>query len=272
MAGQVDIKDFLRSTFTDLDSNLLASEAKCKDFMSFYGGLVSDKRGSFLGELAETYGFNSQKCMALAAESGQGDGEAALLTMADKLRVSLQPRYRLLFTLVGRVDGGLQFLVNLRADVLGLTRQRSNTAVEAALFQELNVCLRELLTLWFSPGFLDVQRVTWDSPCELVQQVCKFEAVHPVASWQDIKRRVGTNRRVFAFTHRAMPNVPVVVLHVGLAPKISASLHSLLEKPSLCDSDTTAAGKGGGQAKEEREDPTNTHAAVFYSITSTQKG
>ena len=31
--------------------------------------------------------------------------------------------------------------------------------------------LRELLTLWFAVGFLDLQRVTWTSPCDIVQKV-----------------------------------------------------------------------------------------------------
>jgi len=31
--------------------------------------------------------------------------------------------------------------------------------------QQLNVTLREMLSLWFSVGFLNLERVTWRSPC-----------------------------------------------------------------------------------------------------------
>ncbi|GFS26907.1 malonyl-CoA decarboxylase [Elysia marginata] len=243
----------------------LHGNVKCKEFIKYYGELTADKRGSFLCMLADNYGFDTKKSKTLAAESGKDESETALLAMADKLRVSLQPRHRTLFSLIVRVNGGLQFLINLRADVLGLARQRTNTELQACLYQELNACLRELLTIWFTPSFLDVQRVTWDSPCDLVQQMCKFEAVHPVTSWQDIKRRVGSNRRCFVFTHRSMAGVPVVVLYVGLASEISACLHDLIDKPSICERDEKTA-------KKEEEDPTKIHASVFYSITSTQKG
>lgn len=40
--------------------------------------------------------------------------------------------------------------------------------------QRLNITLRELLSMWFSVGFLAVERVTWKSPCEMLQKVNFF--------------------------------------------------------------------------------------------------
>lgn len=66
----------------------------------------------------------------------------------------------------------------------------------------------------------------------------RYEAVHPVRNWTDLKRRVGPYRRCYAFTHAAMPGEPLVVLHVALTEDISSNiqvssntfpgLHSLL--------------------------------------------
>lgn len=52
----------------------------------------------------------------------------------------------------------------------------------------------------------------------------RYEAVHPVRNWTDLKRRVGPYRRCYAFTHAAMPGEPLVVLHVALTEEISNNI------------------------------------------------
>lgn len=38
-------------------------------------------------------------------------------------------------------------------------------------FQEMNGVLKGMLSEWFSSGFLNLERVTWHSPCEVLQRV-----------------------------------------------------------------------------------------------------
>lgn len=52
----------------------------------------------------------------------------------------------------------------------------------------------------------------------------RYEAVHPVRNWTDIKRRVGPYRRCYAFTHASMPGEPLVVLHVALTEDIANNI------------------------------------------------
>jgi len=54
--------------------------------------------------------------------------------------------------------------------------------------------LRDLLAIWFTTGLLNVERITWQSPCELVQRISEYEAVHPIRTWTDLKRRLGPYR------------------------------------------------------------------------------
>lgn len=54
--------------------------------------------------------------------------------------------------------------------------------------------------------------------------VYRYEAVHPVRNWTDIKRRVGPYRRCYSFTHASMPGEPLVVLHVALTQDISDNI------------------------------------------------
>uniref|UniRef100_A0A4W3JG54 Malonyl-CoA decarboxylase n=1 Tax=Callorhinchus milii TaxID=7868 RepID=A0A4W3JG54_CALMI len=124
-------------------------------------------------------------------------------------------------------------------------------------FKEMNGMLKSLFSEWFSVGFLNLERVTWQSSCELLQKISEYEAVHPVRNWTDIKRRVGPYRRCFVFTHSAMPGEPLVVLHVALTDHISSNIQAIVrEVPS----------------PEMTEDPKKITTAIFYSISSTQQG
>lgn len=61
--------------------------------------------------------------------------------------------------------------------------------------------------------------------CVLWLQISQYEAVHPIRDMTDLKRRVGSYRRCFVFTHGSMPGEPVVVLHTALTCSISSSIH-----------------------------------------------
>lgn len=87
----------------------------------------------------------------------------------------------------------------------------------------------------------------------LLLQVAAYEAVHRVRNWADLKHRLGQDRRCYAFFHTAMPNQPLIVLHVALTQNISDSVDTIVKQRDVIgDSDVTTA--------------------IFYSITSTQKG
>ena len=111
-------------------------------------------------------------------------------------------------------------MVDMRKDLLDLLKQTDvkSSESEFAALKALNLNLKNLLSNWFSVGFLQLEQVTWQSPCSLVEKICDYEAVHPIVSWNDIKKGVGNNRRCFVYTHPSMPGEPVVILHVALTP------------------------------------------------------
>ena len=45
-------------------------------------------------------------------------GEATLLGIEERLRSALNAKYQQLFSQIGRVEGGVKFLVDMRADIL----------------------------------------------------------------------------------------------------------------------------------------------------------
>jgi malonyl-CoA decarboxylase len=48
----------------------------------------------------------------------QEKGEALLLMTEERLRHTLIPQYQQLFSKIGRINGGVKFLVDMRADIL----------------------------------------------------------------------------------------------------------------------------------------------------------
>lgn len=99
------------------------AEGQCADFVSFYGGLAEvAQRAELLGRLAQGFGVDHGQVAEQSAgvlQLRQQPREAAVLLQAeDRLRYALVPRYRGLFHHISKLDGGVRFLVQLRADLL----------------------------------------------------------------------------------------------------------------------------------------------------------
>uniref|UniRef100_UPI00398EB9D7 malonyl-CoA decarboxylase, mitochondrial n=1 Tax=Pristiophorus japonicus TaxID=55135 RepID=UPI00398EB9D7 len=231
-------------------------EAQTREFVCFYRGLAAARRPAFLTRLATEYGADHDRVAELCGRvaEAQSRGLGALLQAEDRLRHSLTPRYKFLIGHISRLEDGVKFIVDLRADVLQCLSSKSADSPE---IREMNGILKTLLSNWFSIGFLNLERVTWQSSCELLQKISEYEAVHPVRNWTDIKRRVGPYRRCYVFTHCAMPREPLVVLHVALSDDISNNIQAIVRQ---------------GPSPETTEDVNKITAAIFYSISSTQPG
>ncbi|XP_055001571.1 malonyl-CoA decarboxylase, mitochondrial [Sorex araneus] len=233
------------------------AEGQCADFVSFYGGLArAAERAQLLGRLARGFGVDhgqvAEHCAGLLQLRARPREDAALLLAEDRLRHALVPRYRGLFQHIGKLDGGVRFLVRLRADLL---EAQARKLLDGPHVREMNGVLRALLSEWFSQGFLCLERLTWHSPCEVLQKISESEAVHPVKDWMDMKQRVGPYRRCYFFSHCTSPEDPLVVLYVALTRDISSAIQEIVEAPPA-----------------EAEQPGRVQAAVFYSISLTQPG
>src|SRR5690606_522224 len=97
----------------------------------------------------------------------------------------------------------LHLLVELRADML---RWRNQVAGLTVLERELE----GLLSSWFDVGMLELRPITWDSPASLLEKLIQYEAVHEIRSWDELKHRVASQRRCYAFFHPRMSDVPLI--------------------------------------------------------------
>ena len=93
-----------------------------------------------------------------------------------------------------------------------------------------------------------------------------------------LKARVGIYRRCFVYTHLSMPGEPIVVLHVALTNNISSSIASIIKHHRKVKRHATIDGAGldtsttNLQSLQEIEEPSLCTTAIFYTITSTQRG
>ncbi|KAK5867798.1 hypothetical protein PBY51_012259 [Eleginops maclovinus] len=223
-------------TYETRDKSPPPPESNSLEFMHFYSSLDKEDKLGFLTKLSQDFGVDHKNLSELAVRllDTQLRDLTTILQVEDRLRYGLTPRYKQLLNHISRVEGGVKFLVDLRADVLEII---SSKASESPHIRDLNSTLKSLLTEWFSVGLLRLERITWQSPCEILQKISQYEAVHPVRNWSDLKRRVGPYRRCFAFTHAAMPMEPLVVLHVALTEDISDNIQSIVREFSTLESE-----------------------------------
>ncbi len=164
-----------------------------------------------------------------------------------ELRQALvSPRMRLLQRFAVEPDG-MRFLVDLRAE---MRPQRKADKRLLALDAEL----QQLFSTWFDVAFLDLRRIDWDSPASLVEKLIRYEAVHDIKSWADVKNRLDeSDRRCYGFFHPRLPNEPLIFIEVALTGALSTSITPLLDEAAAASADKATT-------------------AIFYSISSTQTG
>jgi malonyl-CoA decarboxylase len=176
--------------------------------------------------------------------------EQALLEA--ELRASLVPPFRSILKEFNSLPQGVKFLVDLRADLLRWRKQAPGLAI-------LERDLKTLLTSWFDIGFLELQRITWNSPAALLEKLIAYEAVHAIQSWDDLKRRLAPDRRCFAFFHPGMPDEPLIFVEVALVNGIAGNVDELIQ---MHDPETITEGDAGTKAD----------TAILYSISNAQAG
>jgi len=212
-----------------------------------YRGMPAPERLRFMQLLAQDFGPDPKSIGKAHAAYARAVGTAEQWDAESKLRQAIASPRSKIIRQFNELPDGLKFLVDLRADVL--------KALEAE--PALKVLDRELhdqLSSWFDVGFLELSRITWDTPAALLEKLIAYEAVHQIRSWTDLKNRLDSDRRCYAFFHPRMPREPLVFVEVALTRDISRDIHPLLDEgaPVL--------------------DPGEADTAIFYSISNTQVG
>src|SRR6185369_6875168 len=145
-------------------------------------------------------------------------------------------------------DSDASDLLAMRADLLALMKGNKDLAA-------LDRDVVHLLSSWFNRGFLVLRRIDWSTPANILEQIIRYEAVHEIHDWNDLRRRIDPiDRRCYAFFHPQLNDEPLIFVEVALTETIPTAIAPLL-------------------AAERQLVPTErARTAVFYSISNTQKG
>jgi malonyl-CoA decarboxylase len=112
-----------------------------------------------------------------------------------------------------------------------------------------------LFTSWFNRGFLVLRRIDWMTPANILEKIIRYEAVHAIEGWEDLRRRLEPpDRRLYAFFHPALGDEPLIFVEVALTDSIPSAIAPLLARGR-----TDLA-------------PKSATTAVFYSISNAQRG
>lgn len=212
-----------------------------------YLGLDDCGRLQFLKLIALEFGPDPARVAAAHAEyqaavgtPGQWKAEAALRGAMRSARIRIMTQFN-------AIPQGVKFLVDLRADLLRYLQEDRELAV-------LDRELESRLNAWFDVGFLELQRLTWNSPAALLEKLIEYEAVHEIQSWTDLKNRLDSDRRLYAFFHPRMPAEPLIFVEVALTDHLADNVQELLD------------------VHAPLFDHRKADTAIFYSISSTQVG
>jgi malonyl-CoA decarboxylase len=220
--------------------------AIAREVLDRYRQLDEAGRLAFFETLARGYGPDRERLsQAIEAWRTQPSDEDA-----SDLHFASEPRRQELIRRLNRAPGGTSELVALRADLLGLMNGGGHKDLAA-----LDRDAVHLLSSWFNRGFLVLRRIDWQTPANILEQIIRYEAVHEIRDWNDLRRRIDpVDRRCYAFFHPALVDEPLIFVEVALTETIPAAIAPLL-------------------AEDRPLVPiARARTAVFYSISNTQKG
>jgi malonyl-CoA decarboxylase len=218
--------------------------ALANEILADYAGLTIGPRTAFFETLARTFGHEPTRIDAAVAAWQQSPSAAA----AAELRHVSEPRRLELFRRLNLAPGGTAALVRMRAQLLDAMDHRDDLAVVDNDFVHL-------FSSWFNRGFLVLRRIDWSTPASILEKIIRYEAVHEIRGWDDLRRRIDLpDRRCYAFFHPALVDEPLIFVEVALTREMPGAI-----APILSD-------------KRDVVEPGRATTAVFYSITNCQRG
>ena len=238
-AGLVELCEALLSGRGEASGVALARE-----ILARYAELTIGPRIAFFEALATTFGHDRNHIEAAIATWRQSPSDAT----AAELHQSSEPRRLELFRRLNLAPGGTAALVRMREQLLDALDHRDDLGV-------IDNDFVHLFSSWFNRGFLVLRRIDWSTPAIILEKIIRYEAVHEIQDWDDLRRRIDTpDRRCYAFFHPALVDEPLIFVEVALTRDIPAAI-----APILSD-------------KRDEVDPERATTAAFYSITNCQRG
>lgn len=234
----------------DLASALLSLRGKASGpalasaLFDLYEGSDLPARLAFLGQLHARFPPESSCIDAAVARWSAVRDEAAAQALHE---ATLSPCAKLI-GLLNLAPSGTRRLLAMRSDLLSAPEQTPG-------LRALDEAFERAFTAWFNAGFLELRRIGWDSPAVLLERIIRYEAVHAIQGWDDLRRRVEpVDRRCYGFFHPQMADDPLIFVEVALTTQLPDAIGKIIA------------------SERATIDPHDATCAIFYSISNCQNG
>jgi len=218
--------------------------ALARDILTRYAALTTGPRIAFFEALASRFGADPARMeTAIAAWRDKPCDETAA-----EVHAASEPRRQELFRRLNLAPGGTAALVHMREQLMDALDHRDDlTAVDEDFVH--------LFSSWFNRGFLVLRHIDWSTPAIVLEKIIRYEAVHAIHDWEDLRRRIDPpDRRCYAFFHPALVDEPLIFVEVALTRDIPAAIAPILA------------------TSREVVEPDKMRTAGFYSISNCQRG
>jgi len=237
--GLLDLADALLSR-----RGKAAGPAVASALLDLYEASDMPTRLAFLDQVYDRHHSNSEAIDAAIATWQSKRDEAS----ARALNAASESPCRKLIRRLNLAPQGTKRLISMRKDLL--SAPKASTGLKA-----LDKEFESVFTAWFNAGFLELRRIGWDSPAHLLERIIKYEAVHEIQGWDDLRRRVEPlDRRCYGFFHPQMEDDPLIFVEVALTETVPSAIRQIIA--------------------DQRKviDPQQAACAIFYSISNCQEG
>jgi malonyl-CoA decarboxylase len=176
------------------------------EILAKYAALTTGPRIAFFEALATRFGPDQEALQAAiqAWQAAPSDKSAA------EVHAAAESRRQELLRRLNLAPGGTAALVRMREGLLAALDRRTDLAAVDADFVHL-------FSSWFNRGFLVLRRIDWSTPAMILEKIIRYEAVHEIESWEDLRRRIDPpDRRCYAFFHPALVDEPLIFVEVAL--------------------------------------------------------
>ena len=192
--------------------------ALARDILTRYGALTTGPRIAFFEALASRFGPDPARMeKAIAAWREKPSDETAA-----EVHAASEPRRQELFRRLNLAPGGTAALVHMREQLMDALDHRDDLAAVDDDFVHL-------FSSWFNRGFLVLRHIDWSTPAIVLEKIIRYEAVHEIRGWEDLRRRIDPpDRRCYAFFHPALIDEPLIFVEVALSRDIPSAIEPVL--------------------------------------------
>jgi malonyl-CoA decarboxylase len=214
------------------------------EILNRYGELTTGPRIAFFEALAQHFGPDHARLGAATAAWQKNPSDE----IAVEVHRASEPRRQELLRRLNLAPGGTAALVRMREQLLDAMDRRDDLAAVDAAFVHL-------FSSWFNRGFLVLRHIDWSTPAIVLEKIIRYEAVHAIRGWEDLRRRIDPpDRRCYAFFHPALIDEPLIFVEVALTREIPSAIAPILA------------------AERDVIEPDRATTATFYSISNCQRG